>query len=406
MPCVIRPAYTLGGAGGGIAYNIEEFEEIAERGLSLSMKSEVLVERVDRRLEGIRDGGDARPQGQRRHRLLDRELRSDGRPHRRLDHRRAGADAHRPRIPANARRVASPSFARSASRPAAPTSSSRSSPRRADGDHRDEPARVAQLGARLEGDRLPDRARSPRSSPSATRSTRSPTTSRKETPASFEPTIDYVVTKIPRFAFEKFPGSDPTLTTQMKSVGEVMAIGRNFTESLQKGAARSGNRALGSRPRSQGSLLSGDMPSRDRDPARKLRTPNADRIYYLRYAFRAGMSVEEVGAGDPHRSLVPPARSPSCVEFEEHASPPASAGDEALTAELFARRSGAATAIASYRVAFGKKEEEIRAARARWGSRRASSWSTPAPPSSSPRPLLLFDLRDAGRARASAIARK
>ncbi len=101
--------------------------------------------------------------------------------------------------------------------------------------HRDESARVALVGARLQGDRVPDRAhRRPRSR-SATGSTSCPTTSRETTPASFEPVLDYVVVKIPRFAFEKFPAADPTLTTQMKSVGEAMAIGRTFKEALQKG---------------------------------------------------------------------------------------------------------------------------------------------------------------------------
>ena len=105
------------------------------------------------------------------------------------------------------------------------------------GRHRDEPAGVA---ARARWPRRPPASRSPRSppaSPSATRSTRSATTSPGETPASFEPTIDYVVTKIPRWAFEKFPGIPGVLGTQMQSVGEVMAIGRTFPESLQKGAA-------------------------------------------------------------------------------------------------------------------------------------------------------------------------
>ena len=92
-------------------------------------------------------------------------------------------------------------------------------------------SRSSALAARRPASRSP---RSPPSWPSATPSTRSPTTSPRETPASFEPSLDYVVVKIPRFAFEKFPGADTTLTTHMKSVGEVMALGRNFTEALQK----------------------------------------------------------------------------------------------------------------------------------------------------------------------------
>ena len=102
------------------------------------------------------------------------------------------------------------------------------------GRHRDEPARLAERRRwrrRRPASRSP---RSPPSSPSATRSTRSPTTSRRATPASFEPVIDYVVTKIPRWAFEKLPGTSGILGTQMQSVGEAMAIGRTFPESLQK----------------------------------------------------------------------------------------------------------------------------------------------------------------------------
>ncbi|HEC97824.1 MAG TPA: carbamoyl-phosphate synthase large subunit, partial [Nitrospirae bacterium] len=106
----------------------------------------------------------------------------------------------------------------------------------------------------------------------------------RETPASFEPAIDYVVTKIPRFAFEKFPEADPTLTTQMKSVGEVMSIGRTFKESLQK-ALRS---------------LEADSYGLEEKIAEpdvikeKLKTPNSERIWYIAQAFREGLRVEEV----------------------------------------------------------------------------------------------------------------
>jgi carbamoyl-phosphate synthase large subunit len=151
----------------------------------------------------------------------------------------------------------------------------------------------------------------------------------RETPASFEPTIDYVVTKVPRFTFEKFPNTDPTLTTQMKSVGEAMAIGRTFKESLQK-ALRSlevgawgfgGGKAEWTPP--LGSLTaSGSLPKISPSPAsphsinsvdsvknsvsarppipprdviqQKLVTPNAERIFFIRHALRAGLSVEEI----------------------------------------------------------------------------------------------------------------
>jgi carbamoyl-phosphate synthase large subunit len=121
----------------------------------------------------------------------------------------------------------------------------------------------------------------------------------RETPASFEPTIDYVVTKIPRFAFEKFPQADPTLTTQMKSVGEAMAIGRTFKESLQK-CLRSleiGRSGLGGdgKPWRIGTHSYGDREILPKDLiSRKLSSPNAERIFFIRHAFRAGFSIEEV----------------------------------------------------------------------------------------------------------------
>jgi carbamoyl-phosphate synthase large subunit len=121
----------------------------------------------------------------------------------------------------------------------------------------------------------------------------------RETPASFEPTIDYVVTKIPRFAFEKFPQADPTLNTQMKSVGEAMAIGRTFKESLQK-ALRSleiGRAGLGGdgKPWRTGERVFGDREIFPREILiQKLSVPNAERIFFLRHAMRAGFSVDEI----------------------------------------------------------------------------------------------------------------
>jgi carbamoyl-phosphate synthase large subunit len=115
----------------------------------------------------------------------------------------------------------------------------------------------------------------------------------RETPACFEPTIDYVVTKIPRWAFEKFPDADPTLTTQMKSVGETMAIGRSFKESLQKAlrGLETGSFGLGcDRTDAWGTP---NQPSFD-DIVSRLATPTAERIWYLRYAFKAGMTLEDI----------------------------------------------------------------------------------------------------------------
>src|SRR6185369_1486145 len=119
----------------------------------------------------------------------------------------------------------------------------------------------------------------------------------RETPACFEPTIDYVVTKIPRFTFEKFPAADATLTTQLKSVGEVMAIGRTFKESFQK-ALRSleiGSSGFESRLFDLASETRRALTSKEQQTlTEKLRTPNCDRIWYLGDALRSGMTVEEI----------------------------------------------------------------------------------------------------------------
>src|SRR5215216_5280956 len=115
----------------------------------------------------------------------------------------------------------------------------------------------------------------------------------RETPACFEPTIDYVVTKVPRFNFEKFPDADPGLTTQMKSVGETMAIGRTFKESLQKAlrGLEVGRFGIGSDRLDRWGTP--DQPGTE-EVAGKLATPNAERVWFIRYAFKAGLSVEEV----------------------------------------------------------------------------------------------------------------
>lgn len=115
----------------------------------------------------------------------------------------------------------------------------------------------------------------------------------KKTKACFEPTIDYVVTKVPRFAFEKFPEADSTLTTQMKSVGETMAIGRTFKESLQKAlrGLEVGAFGLGSDNRD---LWGTEAQPSDDEIRARLSTPRADRIFYMRYALKAGMSIDEI----------------------------------------------------------------------------------------------------------------
>jgi carbamoyl-phosphate synthase large subunit len=112
----------------------------------------------------------------------------------------------------------------------------------------------------------------------------------RETPASFEPSIDYVVVKVPRFTFEKFPQADATLTTQMKSVGEAMAIGRTFREAMQKALRSLEIKRFG---------FSGDGAEKELDAEtlrNRLITPNAERIFHLAQAFRSGMSVEDIHA--------------------------------------------------------------------------------------------------------------
>ena len=157
FPTIIRPSFTLGGTGGGIAYNREEFIAICERGLEASPTTRSADRGIGDRLERIRDGSGARPQGQLHHHLLDREPRSDGRAHRRFDHGGAGADADRQGIPDHARRldrVPARDRRRYRRLQRAVRDQSR---RRPHADHRDESARVALVGAGVEGDRFPDR---------------------------------------------------------------------------------------------------------------------------------------------------------------------------------------------------------------------------------------------------------
>ena len=175
------------------------------------------------------------------------------------------------------------------------------SDRRPRGRDRDEPARVALVGAGVEGDRLPDREdrRQARGRLHARRAaaTKSPAARRRRRSSR---RIDYVVTKIPRFAFEKFPAADARLTTQMKSVGEVMAIGRTFQESLQK-ALR------GLETGKAGSIRRAGPGRRRRPRPRSTRAARAgpERVFYVADAFRAGMSVEDVHALTVDRSVVP-----------------------------------------------------------------------------------------------------
>ncbi len=156
-PMVVRPSFTMGGVGSGMAYDEEGLRRIAGAGPGREPDHRGAPGGVDHRLEGVRARGHARPQGQRGHRLLHREPRPDGRPHRRLDHRRAGDDAHRPRVPAPARPLHRhhPGGRRRHRRLQHPV---RGQPaRRSRGRDRDEPPGVPIQRAGVEGDRLPDR---------------------------------------------------------------------------------------------------------------------------------------------------------------------------------------------------------------------------------------------------------
>ncbi len=291
FPTVIRPSFTLGGSGGGIAYNREEFEAIVARGLDASPTNEVLLEESvlgwkEYEMEVVRDRD-----RQLHHRLFDREPRPDGGAHRGFDHRGAGADPDRPRVPAPARRLDRGAAQDRRRHRRLERAVRRQSGRRPGAGHRNESARVALLGARIQGDRV---SRSPRSPPSWRWATRSMSSRMKSpaarTPASFEPTIDYVVTKIPRFTFEKFPGSNTRLTTQMKSVGEAMAIGRTFQESMQK-ALRSLETGY------DGFNEQLTLPLTDEAAEKlsyELRWPGPNRILYVADAFRAGWTLQQV----------------------------------------------------------------------------------------------------------------
>ncbi len=320
FPLIIRPGFTLGGTGGGIAYNRDEFEEIARRGLDLSPVSEILIEESllgwkEYEMEVMRDCADNcviicsienfDPMGVHTgdsitvapiQTLTDKEFQimrdASFAVIRAVGVETGGSNIQFSVNPENGRMIVIEMNPR-VSRSSALASKATGFP-------------IAKIAAKLAvGYRLDE--------------IRNDIT--RETPASFEPTIDYVVTKIPRFAFEKFPQADPTLTTQMKSVGEAMAIGRTFKESLQK-CLRSleiGRSGLGGdgKPWRVGTDVYGDRDILPNDViSRKLSVPNAERIFFIRHAFRAGFTSEQIF----HLSKIDPwflAQIQELVEFEE-----------------------------------------------------------------------------------------
>ncbi len=283
FPAILRPSFTLGGTGGGIAYNLEEYQELLERGLKLSPVGQVLVEESalgwkEYELEVMRDVKDNvviicsienfDPMGIHTGdsiTVAPAQTLTDKEYQRMRDAsiaiiREIGVDTGGSNIQFalnqnNGRMVVIEMNPR-VSRSSALASKATGFP-------------IAKIAAKLAVGLSLDEI---------------PNDITRETPASFEPTIDYVVTKIPRFAFEKFPEADPTLTIQMKSVGEVMAIGRTFKESFQK-AIRSleiGTRGLED--------VSSDMAL----IKSKLKTPSAERVWYIAQAMREGMSIREI----------------------------------------------------------------------------------------------------------------
>ncbi len=286
-PLIIRPAFTMGGSGGGIAYNQEEFEEICTSGLDASPVSQILIEQSllgwkEYELEVMRDLADnvviicsienLDPMGihtgdsitvapaqtltdKEYQRLRDASIKII----REIGVETGGSNIQFAVNPVTGAIVVIEMNPR-VSRSSALASKATGFP-------------IAKMAAKLAVGYTLDEI---------------PNDITKKTPASFEPTIDYVVTKIPRFAFEKFPGSVPTLTTQMKSVGEAMAIGRTFQESFQKAL-----RSLETGRAGWGCDRQEILPSLEQIRA-GLRTPNPDRIFTVRHALQMGMSVEEV----------------------------------------------------------------------------------------------------------------
>ncbi|WP_036482989.1 carbamoyl-phosphate synthase large subunit [Myxosarcina sp. GI1] len=286
-PLIIRPAYTLGGTGGGIAYNQEEYETMAQFGLDASPVSQILVEKSllgwkEYELEVMRDLADnvviicsienIDPMGIHTgdsitvapaQTLTDKEYQRL-RDYSKKIIREIGVETGGSNIqfsvnPVNGEVIVIEMNPR-VSRSSALASKATGFP-------------IAKFAAKLAVGYTLDEISNDIT---------------KKTPASFEPTIDYVVTKIPRFAFEKFPGTKPILTTQMKSVGEAMAIGRTFNESFQKAL-----RSLETGRYGFGCDKKETLPSIPQVRAR-LRTPNPERIFSIYHAMKLGMSPEEI----------------------------------------------------------------------------------------------------------------
>ncbi|PYJ16644.1 MAG: carbamoyl phosphate synthase large subunit [Verrucomicrobia bacterium] len=287
FPLIIRPAFTLGGTGGGIAYNREELDVIVARGLDLSPVHEALIEESlvgwkEFEMEVMRDRADNcvvvcsienfDPMGVHTgdsitvapaQTLTDKEYQmmrdAAFAVIREIGVETGGSNIQFAVNPDNGRMIVIEMNPR-VSRSSALASKATGFP-------------IAKIAAKLAVGYTLDEIKNDIT---------------RETPACFEPTIDYCVVKVPRFTFEKFPQADATLTTRMKSVGEAMAIGRTFKEALQKALRSLEIKRFG---------LCGDGADKSVDPETlrlKLSIPNAGRIFYLAQAFQNGMSIDEV----------------------------------------------------------------------------------------------------------------
>lgn len=292
LPVIIRPAYTLGGSGGGVAYNVDEFEQIAQRGLRESRISEILIEESiigwkEFELEVMRDKKDNvviicsienfDPMGIHTgdsitvapaQTLTDKEyqLMRDAAIDiiREIGVETGGSNIQFAVNPEDGRMVVIEMNPR-VSRSSALASKATGFP-------------IAKFAAKLAVGYTLDEI---------------PNDITRETPASFEPTLDYCVVKFPRWAMEKFRGADDTLTVQMKSVGEAMAIGRTFKEALQKAIRSLEISRFGLGWDTKDRLLRGE--TLDADTLRHaLMTPTPKRIFAIRYALRMGMGVQEI----------------------------------------------------------------------------------------------------------------
>ncbi len=292
LPCIIRPSFTMGGTGGGIAYNLEEFRTICMRGLELSPTSQLLIDRSligwkEYELEVVRDAADnciivcvienLDPMGVHTgdsitvapaQTLTDKEYQNMRNAAIQvlceIGIETGGSNVQFAVNPEDGDLIVIEMNPR-VSRSSALASKATGFP-------------IAKVAAKLAIGYTLDELKNEITG--------------GVMPASFEPTIDYVVTKIPRFSFEKFPDSDHQLTTQMKSVGEVMAIGRNFQESIQKALRGLELDLSGFDP----ILTDLDESSTDHTLKKELSFPGSQRILYVADAFRLGFSLEEVQA--------------------------------------------------------------------------------------------------------------